>query len=210
MSPLYPLFLDINGKPCLIVGGGAVAFRKAMALLKCGAKVSVVAPELTEKMKELVDSKKITYIPGFFKPEHMEGVTLAFGCTDMPEVNRAVYVVAVARGVLVNIVDQPKLCSFMVPAVVRRGDLSLAISTSGKSPAVAKKARKSLEKEFGEEWAVYLDMMGKARETVLKTIDDQARRETIFNNLTDSDLLDKIKNGDMAGAKRLVEEITEA
>ncbi len=210
MSPLYPLFLDINEKPCLIVGGGAVAYRKAMSLLKCGAKVIVVAPELSEKMKKLVDSKKITYIDGFFKPEHMEDVTLAFGCTDMPEVNRAVYVVAMARGVLVNIVDQPKLCSFMVPAVVRRGDLSLAISTSGKSPAVAKKARKSLEKEFGEEWAIYLDMMGKARETVLKTIDDQARRETIFNNLADSDLLDKIKNDDMAGAKRLVKEIIEA
>lgn len=207
MSGYYPVYLNLEGRTCLVVGGGAVAARKASSLLECGAKVKLVAPEVCDAVADMEREGKLERIADFFRPEHMDGSALAIGSTDNAQVNRQVYEEGVKRGIPVNIVDQPALCSFIVPSVVRRGDLVIAISTSGKSPATAKRARKMLEGVFGDEWAVYLEMMGSAREQLLSSVADGAERERKFNRLADSSMLEKIKTGDVAGARAVMEEI---
>ncbi len=189
------------------MGGGAVAARKAASLLECGARVRLVAPEVCGAVADMEREGKLERIADVFRPEHMDGSALAIGSTDNNEVNRRVYEEAIKRNIPVNIVDQPALCSFIVPSVVRRGDLVIAISTSGKSPATAKRARKMLEGVFGDEWAVYLEMMGAAREQLLSSVADSAERERKFNRLADSSMLEKIKTGDLAGARAVMEEI---
>ena len=207
MSAYYPVYLKLHGRTCLVVGGGSVAARKAASLLECGAKVRLVAPEVCEAVAQMERDGVIERIADVFRSEHMDGAALAIGSTDNNEVNRHVFEEAVKRNIPVNIVDQPALCSFIVPSVVRRGDLVIAISTSGKSPATAKRARKMLEGVFGDEWAVYLEMMGEAREQLLSSEADNAERERLFNKLADSPMLEKIKSGDEPGARAIMKEI---
>jgi precorrin-2 dehydrogenase/sirohydrochlorin ferrochelatase len=207
MSGYYPIYMNLAGRTCLVVGGGAVAGRKAVSLLECGAKVKLVAPEVCEAVADMEREGKLKRIADVFRPEHMDGAALAIGSTDNNEVNRLVFEEAVKRNIPVNIVDQSALCSFIVPSVVRRGDLVIAVSTSGKSPATAKRARKMLEGLFGNEWAVYLEMMGEARERLLSSVADIAERERMFNRLADSPMLDRIKTGDIDGARAVMEEI---
>jgi precorrin-2 dehydrogenase/sirohydrochlorin ferrochelatase len=207
MSRYYPVYMNLEGRTCLVVGGGAVAARKAASLLECGAKVRLVAPDVCETVADMERNGAIERIAGVFRPEQMDGAALAIGSTDNSEVNRLVFEEATRRNIPVNIVDQPQLCTFIVPSVVRRGDLVIAVSTSGKSPAVAKRARMALEKLFGDEWAAYLDMMGEARERLLSSVADDAERERKFNKLADSLMLEKIKAGDLAGARVVMEDI---
>lgn len=207
MSVFYPVYLNLDGRTCLVVGGGAIAARKAASLLECGAKVRLVAPTVCEEVARMEKDGAIERMADVFRPEHMDGSALAIASTDNAQVNRMVYEEGVKRGIPVNIVDQPALCSFIVPSVVRRGDLVIAISTSGKSPATAKRARKMLEGVFGDEWAVYLEMMGEARARLLSSVADGAERERKFNRLADSTMLEKIKSGDVNGARALMEEI---
>jgi precorrin-2 dehydrogenase/sirohydrochlorin ferrochelatase len=207
MNRYYPVYMNLSGRTCLVVGGGAVAARKAASLLECGAMVRLVAPKVCEAVADMEREGAIERIAGVFRPEQMDGAALAIGSTDNSDVNRLVFEEASRRNIPVNIVDQPQLCTFIVPSVVRRGDLVIAISTSGKSPAVAKRARMALEKTFGDEWAAYLEMMGEARERLLSSVADDAERERKFNRLADSPMLDKIKTGDLAGARAVMEDI---
>lgn len=207
MSNFYPIFLDIKNKKCLVVGGGAVAKRKVTSLLKFNARVVVVAPEISADIESLTTNKNLTIIKEPFDSSHMDDAVLAIGATNSREVNLAVYDTADNKKIPVNIVDQPELCTFTVPSLVQRGALSIAISTSGKSPAVAKSVRKLLESEFGDEWGEYLEIMGEARKIVLKTETEQKKREDMFNQIVKADLLKMIREGDVDGAKRKVAEI---
>lgn len=204
----YPIFLDLKSRPCVVIGGGDVSGRKAATLLEFGADVTIVAPRLSVVAAKLAEDQKVIWHNKIFEPEDIDGATLVIGATDDESVNREVYDEAKKRSIPVNIVDQPHLCSFIVPALVRRGALTIAVSTSGKSPAVAKRVRKKLESEFGDEWGVYLDMMGKARSAVQKSVEGIKPREVIFNKLADSDLFNLVASGDTAAARQLIEEIT--
>lgn len=203
----YPILMKLDDRLCLVVGGGQVAGRKASSLIQAGASVRIVAPKISEEIKAVVDSDKAEWLQEEFKPEHLDGIFLAIASTDNERVNKTIYDQAVKRAIPVNIVDKPELCTFIVPSVTRRGDLIIAISTSGKSPAVAKMIRKKLEKEFGEEWVVFLEIMGEARHKAMRSVRDQKQREKIFNRLAGSDMLDRIKRGDIKGARNLVVEI---
>jgi len=207
MTGLYPIFLNLAGKKCLVAGGGAVAARKIESLAAAGAAVTVVAPMLCPAARALVDKGSARWIEGPFTPQAMDGATLVIAATNVDVVNREVSRMAAERGIPVNVVDQPELCSFFVPSVARRGGLVIAISTSGKSPAVAKRLRKKFEKDFGPEWAVYLEMMGRARERAMAASGGQKRREEMLNRLADSDLFDLVKNGDMETAQKRIEEM---
>lgn len=206
----YPILMKLEGRLCLVVGGGKVAGRKAAALLESGASVRLVAPEISGEVKDLTDSGKIEFFREPFRAEHMDGACLVIASTDDEEVNQEVYREAVSCAIPVNVVDRPDLCTFIVPSVTRRGDLVIAVSTSGKSPAVSKMIRKKLEDEFGDEWAVFLEIMGEARTKALSSVENQDRREKIFNRLAGSDVLERIKKGDIQGARRLAEEIVRA
>ncbi len=210
MSGYYPILMDLKGRACLIVGGGNVAARKAGSLADAGARVTIVAPQLGDETKALCDAGKAEWVSDVFRPEQMDNATLVIASTDDDEVNRNVYDAAMSRSLPVNVVDQPELCTFIVPSVVRRGDLTIAISTSGKSPAVAKSVRKRLEQEFGEEWGAYLELMGEARILAREKINDQKAREHFFNRLTSSDLFERVQNGEIDDARKMIEEMVES
>ncbi|MBW2096406.1 MAG: bifunctional precorrin-2 dehydrogenase/sirohydrochlorin ferrochelatase [Deltaproteobacteria bacterium] len=154
----YPIFLNLSYKKALVVGGGLVAQRKVETLLEHGASTSVVSQKLTVRLKELAEEKKIQYLGPEFSEEYLDDMFLVIAATDDQELNHRVSLCAQERGLLVNAVDQPEDCNFIVPSIVRRGDLQVAISTSGKSPALARKLRQELEVQFGEEYEKLLSL----------------------------------------------------
>lgn len=189
----YPIFLDIKNKPCIVIGGGQVAERKVLSLLDAGAKVCVISPEITPAIKKLASKKRVKLIQRAYKTADLKNSFLAYSATNNKTVNQKVFQEAEKQGVLLNIVDVPELCNFIVPSVVERGDLLLAISTSGKSPAMAKKIRQQLEKEFGREYAIFLKIMGIIRKSLLKKGMESDKNKRIFEGLVDSRLIDLIR-----------------
>ncbi|MFQ5645830.1 MAG: bifunctional precorrin-2 dehydrogenase/sirohydrochlorin ferrochelatase [bacterium] len=184
----YPLHLDLAGKICVVVGGGRVAERKVNTLLQYGAAVVLVSPEISEKLSELVS--EITWHKRSYRKGDLEKAFLAYSATDDNAINRQVYEEARHRNILVNVVDVPDLCNFIVPSIVSRGDLSLSVSTGGKSPALSKKIRKELEKSYGGEYADYLILLGNIREFVKSSGREIGIRRKIFEELAAcSDLL---------------------
>jgi len=200
MSSLYPILVDLQGKKALVVGGGKVAQRKIETLLECGTFVQVVAKELTAELEELRSSQKIEFLGGEFSEAYLEGAFLVFAATDDVLLNRRVSQAAQQRGLLVNAVDQPADCNFIVPSVLTRGDLLIAVSTSGKSPAFARKVRVELERHFGEEYGLFLSLMGNLRKEILGVGLSQEENKRAFEELVYSDLLPAIreKNWDLA------------
>ncbi len=202
----YPIFLKLEGMTALVVGGGAVASRKVETLLACGARVSVVGRDLAPGLRERVHNGEIRFLGREMEDPFLEGVSLVIAATDDPGLNHRVSLAARARGLLVNAVDQPEDCTFIVPAIVRRGDLLIAISTSGKSPALSKKLRKRLEATFGNEYAEFLTLTGKVREAVLGLGLPQEENSRIFHAIVDSDMIHALARGDReAVAHRLTE-----
>lgn len=204
---LYPVFLNLQGKKCLVVGGGRVAERKVRNLICCGANVHVVSPVLTEGLQKMLDHGQIIYRQGFYQTADLDGVFLVISATDDEVVNNVVAVDCAGRNILVNVVDDPPRCNFFVPSVVHRGALQLAISTGGKSPQLAKTLRQSLEKEFGPQFAEFVDFLGNVRAEVLERVTDPSRRKQILKNLTDETTLALVKQGDTEKAKERVKNV---
>ena len=203
----YPIFLDIKVKSCVVIGGGNVAERKVLSLLDAGAKVLVISPKLTPALKKLANKKKIGYCPKAYEKGNLKGFFLAYSATNDQKVNRDVFNEAKRQGVLLNVVDVPELCNFIVPSVVERGDLLIAISTSGKSPAMAKKIRQQLEKGFGKEYAVFLDIMGKIRDKVLTRSKESDKNKRLFERLVNSPLIEWIKEGKKKEINRFLKQV---
>ncbi|MBI4297024.1 MAG: bifunctional precorrin-2 dehydrogenase/sirohydrochlorin ferrochelatase [Chloroflexi bacterium] len=164
MADYYPAFLDLRGRQCLVVGGGPVAWRKAQALLQAGAQVRVIAPRLCPGLKRLAQAEQLKVEARPYQVGDLEGAWLAIAATDDRELNGAVASEAEARGLLINVVDDPARCNFIAPSVVRRGDLTLAISTGGRSPALALKLRQALEALLPQEYGPLLALLAQARQ----------------------------------------------
>ena len=203
----YPVNLDIRNRKCLVVGGGDVGTRKVMTLLDCGAMVVVISPAVTEKIEELSNKGLIKLERRGFKPTDLDQIFLVIGATDNPELNRQIHAGAERLRMLCNIADRPEVCNFILPAIVNRGDLIIAISTSGKSPAFAKKMRKDLEKEFGTEYADFLTLMGGIRTKLLSKDHEPESHKHLFENLIKRDLVNLIKDRDIAAINSLLFEI---
>jgi len=203
----YPLFALIEDRSCLVVGGGPVGERKVRDLLTAGARVTLVSRELTPGLGQLAVQGRIRYVPGDFRPAHLEGMILVIGATDDQEVNALVSAAAQARGLLVNIVDQPELCTFIVPAQVRRGPLTLAVSTGGASPALARRLREELEERFGADYALYLRVLKALRDRVLTRRRGQPENALLFQQLVASPLQSALKRGDRPRALAVLEEV---
>jgi precorrin-2 dehydrogenase/sirohydrochlorin ferrochelatase len=159
----YPVFLDVQDKPVVVVGGGHVALQKIGNLVESGAQVTLVSPELIPELKQYVDDGKVMHIKREYEDGDMEGYFLAFVATDDGAVNKVVADEARSRRVWVNAVDDVPNCDFIMPGIVQKGDLVVAISTSGLSPAMARKARENIEEFLGEEDAELLDLAGEIR-----------------------------------------------
>ena len=148
----YPVFLQLEDKIALVVGGGKVAQRKVETLLRCGASIHIISKVLTDKLKRLINSSDVRFLGEEMRDEFLDDAFIVIAATDDKKLNSEVSLRARNRGLLVNAVDQPADCNFIVPSIVRKGDLSIAISTSGKSPALAKRIRKELDGQFGNEY----------------------------------------------------------
>ena len=204
---VYPVFLNIVDKPCLVVGGGTIGERKVEDLLIAGAQVTLVSRELTPGLQSLWQKGAIRYLKGEFAPPQLEGMVLVIGATDDPELNQRISKAAQERGLPVNIVDAPALCTFIVPASLRRGELTIAIGTGGLSPALAKKLRQELEDYFGPEYGPYLEFLGAIRGKVLSRRRDHPDNLPLFNRLVHSPLREALVSQDGPRLKGILEEL---
>lgn len=160
----YPAMLDLAGRDALLVGGGEVAAQKAGPLLDAGVRLRIVAPELTETLRAQVDGERVRWEARPAAPTDVAGAAVVVCATDDREANRGISAAAAAAGIPVNVVDDPELCSFIVPSVVRRGPLQVAISTGGRSPAFAKFVRRHLEQVVGDEFGDLAELAGRMRD----------------------------------------------
>ena len=215
---LYPVNLKIEGRPCVIIGGGRVAARKAAALLECGARLKVVSPELDSGFAELGVAEPggtengfaesgggVTHLARPYQAGDLKGAFLVIAATDDEAVNRAVEAEATERQLLLNVVDKPDQCSFYVPSSVRRGELMLTVSTGGRLPALSKRLRWWLEEEFPGEWAPALELLGEARERVVSRIGDEEKKKECLTELAALDLVALLRDGGETAARSEIE-----
>jgi precorrin-2 dehydrogenase/sirohydrochlorin ferrochelatase len=205
----YPAFLDLKDVPCLVVGGGQVGERKVKTLQSCAAKVYLISRELTPYLEEEVRQGRIELLAPAYQTEHLTGKFLVIGATDDPILNGRIGREARERGILCNIVDKPQECNFILPSLVSRGDLTIAVSTAGKSPALAKKIRRDLEEVFPEIYGLYLDLLGLIRIEVLARNLSQQENQKIFQTLIDSPMLSWLKTGNFEALYDLIDQLLE-
>jgi precorrin-2 dehydrogenase/sirohydrochlorin ferrochelatase len=192
----------------LVIGGGDVAERKVIRLLRSGARVTVVGKSLTTVLEVLKSEKRIEHIASDYREGHIEGAFLVIGATDRADVNERIRRDGRNRHVLVNIVDDPEQCDFILPSLVERGDLTIAVSTGGKSPALAKKMRIELEELYGPEYEVFLRILGVVRERILRRGGSADGNRLIFESVVDSDILERIRQKDWNGVKTRIRDLT--
>jgi precorrin-2 dehydrogenase / sirohydrochlorin ferrochelatase len=181
--PLFPAFLKLTGRRCLVVGAGPIAQEKIESLLRAGASVRVVAPQATESVRGWARAKKIRWEPRKFQSADFKGVFLVVAATSSPALHAKIFRQARRRAILCNVVDDPAHCDFYYGAVVRRGELQIAISTGGHSPALAQRLRKKLEKEIGAEYEHWLEKLGDARKRLFAKSLAPARRKALLHSL---------------------------
>jgi precorrin-2 dehydrogenase/sirohydrochlorin ferrochelatase len=175
-----------------VIGGGSVARRKVETLLEYGAEVHIVSKALAPELREHVAQNRILHLGEEFKERFLEDAFMVIAATDDYALNRQVSHKAKEKRVLINAVDQPEDCTFIVPSILRRGDLLIAVSTSGKSPAMAKRVRETLERDFGDEYGAFLRLMGHLRREILERGLSQRENRQLFQDLVNSDLLELI------------------
>jgi precorrin-2 dehydrogenase / sirohydrochlorin ferrochelatase len=204
MSHYYPIYVELQNKPVLVVGGGVVAYRKVVTLLDYGATVRIVSPKLLPELKALVESVRCFWVEKEYTPSDIQDAILVFSCTEKEEVNAKVSQNANAAFRLINVVDDPEKCTFIVPSILERGDLTIAVSTSGSSPIVARQIRSELEIHYGDEMKEYLALLKSWRKPVKSQL-SQGQKEVFWAKVTDGEVLDLIKNGQLEQAKGVIE-----
>ena len=200
----YPMFVDIEGRRCVVIGGGPVATEKAGKLLDHGAAIRLVTPEMTPELAGLVASGAIAeHRARAYRPEDLEGCFLVIAATNLDAINRMVWQDAEARNMVCNVVDVPPLCNFIVPSIVRRGELALAISTGGASPVVATHIRRQLDEAYGPEWEALVSLMRDVRDELkVRYLDMPSRRDAV-ERLMATDVVQRLADGDEHGAREL-------
>jgi len=199
----YPVFLNVEGKKCVVVGGGQVAWRKVKVLLEHGADVEVISPDLCPELAKLVQGREIHALTREYQAGDLKNAFVTIAATDSGDINQRVVVEARRRAVLVNVVDDAGNSDFIVPSYLRRGELTIAVSTGGKSPALARKIRSRLEKELGDEYALVVRLIGEVRAEIRQQkikIDNDDWQEAL-----DLDqLLDLLRKGEKLKAKAIL------
>ncbi len=190
MSSLFPMSLKLEARRCLVVGAGSVAEGKIAGLIEAGARVLVVATRALARVAQWAEAGQLELHLRTFSADDLDGVFLAVVATASDDLNRAVYREARRRGVLCNVVDVPELCDFYYPAVVRRGDLQIAISTNGQSPALAKRLREQLEQQFGPAYAEWLAELGETRRLVMVSELAPERKRELLLSLANRDAVE--------------------
>jgi precorrin-2 dehydrogenase / sirohydrochlorin ferrochelatase len=206
-TPFYIACLKLSGRRCLVVGGGDIGLEKVEGLLACDAEVVLVAPEAHPALQELAAEGSIVWHAREYEPDDLEGVLIAIAATDDTDVNIRVYDDAERRAMLVNVVDVPPLCNFILPAIVRTGPLAVAISTAGASPALAKRMKREISELFGEAYADLAVMLNDVRGWAKGTLPTYQDRKEFFESIVngDPDPIALLRAGDAAGVRALIE-----
>jgi precorrin-2 dehydrogenase / sirohydrochlorin ferrochelatase len=207
MNTYYPVYIELREQPCVVIGGGKIAEGKVNGLLDAQANVTVISLELTSHLQELVSKKQITYLARAYQPGDLTGAFLVICATDQPEINHQVWQEATANGQLVNVVDDTPRCNFIAPSILRKGDLTIAISTSGKAPALAVRLKERLQRELGPEYERFLELAGELREPLARHVPEFEARKALWYELVDSEILDLLAQGNELSAKELISQI---
>lgn len=205
MSNYYPMFFNMEKKKCTVVGGGNVGERKVKLLLESKCKVTVISPFLTDYLSEISEEKKIEHIKKEYDKSDLKGSFIVIAATDSPKVNRLIYRDCEELNIPVNITDAPELCDFIVPATLKRGPLTITVSTDGNSPALSRQIRMKLEELFGEEYGKLALLMGNIREKVKKEIKEEKNRKKFWHNLLKSNILELLRYDREEEIKALLE-----
>ena len=203
----FPVYLDLRGKKALVVGGGGVALRKVGKLLDSGAYVTLVSPEITDGFKKFAENPFLEIIEKEFEEKDFKQFDIIFSNTDKREVNSKIAGFARENKILCNIADSIDESDFIVPSKIQRGDLTLTISTNGKSPALSRKIRQDLEFEFGEEYELFLNLLGSARAEIVNENRGAPENKEIFRKLVFGKTLQLLREKDIKGLKKELAEI---
>jgi precorrin-2 dehydrogenase / sirohydrochlorin ferrochelatase len=205
-TPLYIACLRLDGRRCVVVGGGPVGLEKVEGLLACEAAVTLIAPDAVSQLEEYAREGSIEWERREYRPSDLEGAFLAIAATSINELNVRVYEDAEARAMLVNVVDVPPLCNFILPAIVRQGPLAIAISTAGASPALAKRMKREIADSFGEPYARLAVILNDARAWAKATLPTYQDRKAFFEGIVNGepDPIDLLRAGDVGAVHDLV------
>lgn len=207
MSTYYPIYVELNDQPCVVIGGGKIAEGKVEGLLTSGARVTVISPDLTTYLRNLVAKNEIVHLSRVYQPGDLTGSFMVICATDNSEINHQVWLEASGNRQLVNVVDDTPRCNFIAPAILREGDLTIAISTSGKAPALAVRLKERLQDEIGPEYSRFLELAGQLREPLAHHIPDFETRKALWYELVDSDILDVLAQGDESAAVEIISQV---
>ena len=199
----YPINLDIDGKICIVLGGGHVAFRKVKGLLNAGGKVILIAPEICEDIKKLVEDNRIEWKCQSYSSNCLPNGLILIAATDNPKINQLAALEASSKNMLVNIVNKNKLniTQFTLPSVIHKKNLTLTISTEGLSPALSKSIRQHLETQFNDNFAQWLERLSKIRDEVKHIIKDANTREEFWRNVMSNENFSLAQNGELDKAE---------
>jgi uroporphyrin-III C-methyltransferase/precorrin-2 dehydrogenase/sirohydrochlorin ferrochelatase len=206
----YPVFLDLRGRRAVVIGGGAVAEQKVLGLLSAGAHVTVVSPATTPRLAELAAAGGIDHRRRPYRTGDLAGAWLAIAGTDDRAANAQVWAEAEREGVLLNAVDDLDHCSFIAPAIHREGDITVAVSTSGKSPALAARLRQRVARLIGPAEARLCGLLGDLRPALAACVPDERARKALWYRIVDSDVIEFVRRGDMEGARERIEELVDS
>ncbi len=189
----YPINLNITGQLCVVIGGGAVATRKITSLLLCDARVRIISPEISPEIKQLIDKNNLEWVPRDYMTGDLQEAILAFALTDSPEVQRQIAAEAKEHGIPVNIADNPGACTFQTAATIRRGELLIAISTGGGSPALATTIRKEMELRYGPEYGDLVKLLAEIRHLTVGQGSSQKKHKLLFERISQTNILSLLK-----------------
>jgi len=200
----YPIFLNLVGRPCVVIGGGTVAEQKVQGLVNAGARVTVIGSKVSRRLEQLAADGTIVHVRRAYQSGDLAGMFLAIAALGDRGTYHTIWEESVREGVLLNAVDDMTHCHFIAPAIFRRGDLTLAVSTGGRSPALAVRVRDKLGSMLGPEYAILLDLLGDLRAAVASRLLEATTRTTLWYRIVDSDAIDLIRRGDLDGARRRI------
>jgi len=207
MNTYYPVYIQLREQPCVVIGGGKIAEGKVEGLIDVQARVTVISPNLTSRLHDLAEDQQITYLARPYQPGDLTGAFLVICATDQAEINHQVWQEATANQQLVNVVDDTPRCNFIAPSILRKGDLTIAISTSGKAPALAVRLKERFQRELGPEYERFLALAGELREPLARHIPDFETRKALWYELVDSEILDALARGDETLAREIISRV---
>lgn len=203
----FPINVDLQDRLCVVIGGGKVAYRKVHSLLKAGARIKLISPEIKAGVRSFVDEGVITWLERKYEPGDLEGSTIVFVAVDDPAVGAVVAEEAKNLNLLINVADIPHQCTFTLSSYIERGDLLLTISTGGKCPAYSRHMRHRLEEIVDDSYGEVLEILAHTREEILKLGVESDKCRDLLNNLIKTNIMDLVREGKRKDAEKLAEEI---